>query len=290
MCLTPQALRALLRRARLALVLLAGLALGGCPSGGGASSVAATTAGESSTAPSRVEPEQLAVAVVEVHPHDPGSYTQGLVYHEGVVYESSGGYGRSGARRYALGSAEPDLLHPLDASLFGEGFELVNGELQQLTWKEGLMFSYSLESFEPTGQRRYRGEGWGLAYDGERLVSSDGTHVLSIRDPESLEVLEKRVVKRRGVNQDNLNELEFVGGALYANVYQTDEIVRIDLASGAVTAVIDASGLLAPEEERRAEVLNGIAYRPETDTFLLTGKYWPKLFEVRFVPRSAASP
>jgi glutamine cyclotransferase len=223
------------------------------------------------------------VEILAEYPHDPNLYTQGLVYHEGSVLESHGGYGRSGLMRYPLGG-EPTRRLTLDETLFGEGLERIGGTLAQLTWRAGRVLRYDLKSFAPLAEWRLRGEGWGLAFDGEVLWVSNGTHLLTAHDPETFARLRSVAVYRGSSPQTQLNELEWAEGALYANVYETDDIVRIDLATGTVTAVIDAAGLLAPDESIRAEVLNGIAYRADRGTFLLTGKYWPRLFEVRFVP------
>ncbi|MEM1249862.1 MAG: glutaminyl-peptide cyclotransferase [Acidobacteriota bacterium] len=253
------------------------LALSGCAARGPGAEEA------KSSSPRRVEPASLRVDVVERYPHDSTSYTQGLLWQAPFLYESSGGYGESRIRRTELGSVEALELLELDSEVFGEGLALVGEELFQLTWKEGLLYVYDREPLELREERRYPGIGWGLTFDGTHVVMSDGSHVLTFRDPETFKVERRLKVRRRGSVQADLNELEFVDGSIYANVYQTDEIVRIDAESGVVTAVIDASGLLTVAERRKAEVLNGIAYRAENETFLITGKYWPHLFEVRFV-------
>ncbi|HUP22125.1 MAG TPA: glutaminyl-peptide cyclotransferase [Thermoanaerobaculia bacterium] len=230
-----------------------------------------------------VTPERLRARVVAEYPHDPRSYTQGLLWHEGVVYESRGRYGQSGVRRYRLdGEVLTDVEIPDE--YFGEGLAMVGERLYQLTWQEGVVFVYEAESLEQLERLAFRGEGWGLAFDGESLIVSDGTHVLTFLDPATLTSRRRLVVRQQGAVRDALNELEYVDGAIWANVYQIDEIVRIDPESGAVTAVVDASGLLDGAEVPRAEVLNGIAWRPDNGTFLLTGKYWPKMFEVVLEP------
>jgi len=172
----------------------------------------------------------------------------------------------------------------LEDRLFGEGLARVGSDLWQLTWQSGVALRWRLADFELEQRIRFPGEGWGLAYDGQRLIMSDGTHELKFLDPERFELLGKLTVWRGSLPQDRLNELEYVPdqNALFANVYETDEIVRIDLATGMVTGIADLSGLLSDQELRSAEVLNGIAYWPDRETFLVTGKYWPKSFEVRF--------
>jgi len=152
----------------------------------------------------------------------------------------------------------------------------------QLTWREHKAYVYETARFERVGEANYDGEGWGLTFDGSRLWMSDGSDTLTIRDPKTLTPIERRRVTLDGHPRDYLNELEWVEGKLYANVWQSDDILRIDPASGKVEAVIDAGGLLTPEERASTDVLNGIAYDPARKVFLITGKLWPKLFEVTF--------
>jgi glutamine cyclotransferase len=229
---------------------------------------------------------RLRLEVVAAYPHDPEAYTQGLLWFDGSLYESTGLYGASSVRKIDLESGTLAIFRPLPPDYFGEGLARVGERLVQLTWQQGLALLFSLDDLEELGERSYVGEGWGLCFDGRHLIMSDGTQVLSFHDPETFAVVRRLEVTRGGTPLDRLNELEWVDGSVYANVYQTEEIVRIDPHSGAVVEVIDASGLLSPRERRGAEVLNGIAYRPDSGTFLLTGKRWPRVFEVRFVPTS----
>jgi glutamine cyclotransferase len=229
--------------------------------------------------------ERLKVEVLSVRPHDPGGFTQGLVWSRGKLYESDGIYGSSSLREVDPATGEVRRRLNLPPGFFAEGLALVGERLIQLTWREGSAFVYSVASFERVAELHYQGEGWGLCYDGRRLVMSDGSDRLTFRDPRTLAVLGTVAVRLDGQPVAQLNELECVVGQVYANVWQTDEILRIDPASGRVTAVIAAGGLLSPEERARADVLNGIAYDAAKRTFLITGKLWPKLFEVRFVPR-----
>jgi glutaminyl-peptide cyclotransferase len=157
--------------------------------------------------------------------------------------------------------------------------------LVQLTWRSGVAVVSDLESLEPQEMLRYPGEGWGLCFDGAELVMSDGSSILELRDPDTMALLREMTVWRGERPVRNLNELECVGDDIYANVWQSNEIMRIDAKTGRVTAVIDASGLLTAIESLRSDVLNGIAYKPDTDTFLLTGKLWPHVFEVELVAR-----
>jgi len=171
----------------------------------------------------------------------------------------------------------------IDPGLFGEGLARVGDQLFMLTWKSERVLAFDLKTFDSLRTLRYQGEGWGLCHDGARLVMSNGSDVLTFRDPESFESVGDVRVTLRGRPLGNLNELECVDENVYANVWEHDYIVRIDLASGRVTHQIDASNLLTRAEARGVDVLNGIAYSPETDTFYITGKWWPKMFEVSFV-------
>jgi glutamine cyclotransferase len=239
--------------------------------------------------------ERLTVKVLATHPHDPECYTQGLLWHEGELYESCGLYGQSSLRRVdpKTGMALKRVAVP--ATYFAEGLALVGERLLQLTWREGVVFLYDRKSLAKIGEVRYPGEGWGLCYDGKRLLMSDGSDRLTVRDPATFAVVGGEggtggeiKVTRDGVPVDQLNELESVGDSIYANVYQTDEIVRIDAATGRVTGSIDASGLLTPAEREKAEVLNGIAWNPESKRFWITGKHWPRMFEIELVPAGSA--
>jgi len=230
-------------------------------------------------------PERLAVKVLSVRPHDAQAFTQGLLLHGGSLFESTGLNGSSSLREVDPATGKVKRRVSVPSEYFAEGLAAVGDRLIQLTWKEEKAFVYRLADFKPAGELRYDGEGWGLAFDGRRLVMSDGSDRLTFRDPRTFAVLGEVRVTLAGRPLTQLNELECVDGAVYANVWQMDQIVRIDPASGKVTAVIDASGLLTPAERQNADVLNGIAWDPARKTFLITGKLWPKLFEVTFVPR-----
>lgn len=228
--------------------------------------------------------EQLKVEVIEEYPHATDAFTQGLLLHEEKLYESTGIRGRSTLRRVQLTSGTVEQMISLPDDYFGEGLARVEERLIQLTWTSGVAPVYDIETFEQIGEFSYTGQGWGVDYDGQMLIMSNGSEFLTFRDPETFEALGQVRVTLNGREQKNLNELEYVDGFVYANVWKTDNIVKITPNTGRVVAVIDASGLLTPEEDARADVLNGIAYDPATETFLITGKLWPKLFRVRFVP------
>jgi glutamine cyclotransferase len=219
--------------------------------------------------------------VVGVRPHDARAYVQGLLFHDGRLYESDGHYGRSQLVEIDPVSGRVLRSVRLPPDRFAEGLARVGDRLVQLTWREGVAHRWRLPGLEPDGEWRFEGEGWGLSFDGERLIQSDGSAVLTFRSPQDFRVLGRVTVRRAGSIVPYLNELEWVEGAVYANVWMSDEILRIDPASGEVTAVWDASALLDPAaRELGAEVLNGIAWEPGRRLFHLTGKYWPSRFEV----------
>lgn len=232
-----------------------------------------------------VEVEALRTRVVKRYPHDAEAFTQGLIWHGGLLYESTGQYGKSSLRRVRLEDGKVLAERKLDRRFFGEGLARVDERLVALTWRAGQAIVSDLETLEKQGALRYDGEGWGLCFDGTSLVMSDGSSTLTFRDPETMEVRGRVKVRENGIPVRMLNELECVGPQVYANLWRRQEILRIDPTTGSVTASIDAGGLLSPEEAARADVLNGIAYRPDTKTFLLTGKLWPAVFEVEFIPR-----
>ena len=227
--------------------------------------------------------QSLRVEVLRELHHDTSAYTQGLLWWDGSLYESTGRYGESRLRRLdpATGAVEQQVAVP--PAFFGEGLARAGNRLIMLTWMAERALVYDLRSFDAVRTFRYRGEGWGLCHDGDRLVMSNGSDTLTFRDPESFEPVGAVRVTLRGRPRDQLNELECVDGAVYANVWQEEFIVRIDPANGRVTHQIDAAGLLTRDEARGVDVLNGIAYHPDDGTFYITGKWWPKMFEVRFV-------
>jgi glutaminyl-peptide cyclotransferase len=255
----------------------------------GVAALIATLAGcANRTTPHAVGPqrvEDLVARVVRVYPHDARAFTQGLVYFDGGLFESTGLTGRSSLRRVDPDSGAVQAEVALDSPLFGEGLARVNDELIQLTWKNGRAFVWKLSNLERIREHGYPGEGWGLCYDGKRLVMSDGSDKLTFRDPRTFEEDGSVQVVRAGKPVRQLNELECVEGLVYANVWGSDYIARIDPASGEVTGWIDASGLLQGSERMNTDVLNGIAHVPERNTFLITGKLWPNLFEVKFLAR-----
>jgi glutaminyl-peptide cyclotransferase len=228
-------------------------------------------------------PESLRVEVVNTYPHDRGAFTQGLVLHQGTLYESTGLVGRSSLRQVELATGRVMRTVDVPPPYFAEGLALVGDRLIQLTWQHGKAFVYDRRNFTKQSEFSYKGEGWGLCYDGKQLMMSDGSSNLTVRSPDDFSVVRTVRVTMNGQPLDRLNEVECVGGAVYANVWMEDVIVRIDPATGAVTQRINAAGLLSPLERQADAVLNGITYDPSDKTFLITGKLWPKMFRVRFV-------
>ena len=223
--------------------------------------------------------------VVHVFPHDPEAFTQGLVYLNGVFYEGTGLNGRSTIRKVRIENGEVLQLHRIDSQYFGEGIAVSGDTLFQLTWTSGIGFLYDLASFQRKGTFTYAGEGWGLTHDGTRLIMSDGTATLRWLDPATRKPRGSLTVRDGGQPVANLNELEYVKGEIFANVWQTERIARISPRTGVVTGWIDLSGLLSPREQAQgAEVMNGIAYDSAGDRLFVTGKLWPKVFEIEIVP------
>jgi glutamine cyclotransferase len=229
--------------------------------------------------------EQMTYEVIQAYPHDPNAFTQGLIYLDGILYESTGLYGESSLRKLDLETGEVLQQIKLTNEVFAEGLTDWDETLVQLTWREGLGFVYNRADFDLLDEFQYETEGWGLTQDGERLIMSDGSSTLFFLEPETFEVTGTVNVSDDGEDIQRLNELEWVQGQVFANIWQTDDIVRIDPASGEVLGWIDLAGLL-PEDARTADtdVLNGIAYDPATDRLFVTGKKWPQLYEIRLVP------
>lgn len=223
--------------------------------------------------------------VVATYPHDPEAFTQGLVYDDGVLYESTGLNGRSSLRRVNLQTGEVLQRRDIDPQYFAEGLALFNNQLIQLTWQSNKGFVYDKTSFEPLREWNYPTEGWGLTHDGAQLIMSDGSAILRFLDPATFAVTREITVTDQGQPVMRLNELEYVNGEVFANVWQTDLIARIDPQSGRVLGWIDLGGLLTPAERQGTDVLNGIAYDPAGDRLFVTGKLWPKLFEIKLVPK-----
>jgi glutamine cyclotransferase len=225
--------------------------------------------------------------VVRSYPHDRRAFTQGLVYLDGVLYEGTGLNGQSGIRKVKLETGEVLQHRPLDPTHFGEGIAVWGKTIVQLTWQSEIGFVYDLTTFAPQKTFSYSGEGWGLTHDGRRLIMSDGSAALRFLDPKTFKETERLTVRDGETAVDDLNELEYVRGEILANVWQKHQIARISPRTGQVTGWIDVSGLLSPSEAAGVDVLNGIAYDAAGDRLFVTGKLWPRLFEIQIVPGNA---
>ena len=224
--------------------------------------------------------------IVKVYPHDPNAFTQGLVFQDGIFLESTGLRAQSSLRKVELETGR--VLQRVDVPIqyFAEGLAVLNGKAYQLTWQEQTMFVYNANTLFLESQFSYQGEGWGLTTDGTQLIMSDGTDELRFIDPRDFQEKRRIKVRLNGTAVDKLNELEYVKGEIFANVWKTDWVARIAPETGAVTGIIDFRGIL-PEKDRdtQTDVFNGIAYDAATDRLFVTGKRWPKVFEVRLRPK-----
>lgn len=227
--------------------------------------------------------------VARAYPHDPEAFTQGLFWRDGHLFESTGHYGRSTVRKVRLEDGAVLQSQTLSADYFGEGITDWEDRLISLTWRNGGGFVWDLPTLTPTAIFTYEGEGWGLTHDATRLIMSDGTADLRFLDPDTLVETGRITVTDGGRPVDRLNELEWIEGEIYANIWQSDRIARIDPATGRVKGWIDLAGLLSDAERASVEddVLNGIAWDPAARRLFVTGKHWPRLFEIRLTePRT----
>lgn len=225
---------------------------------------------------------QFTYRVINVYPHDKNAFTQGLVYNNGYLYESTGLNGRSSLRKVELQTGKVVKLYELPQEYFGEGLTEYNNSLIQLTWKSQTGLVYNQDTFEIMRQFFYPTEGWGIAQDGKKLIMSDGSERLYFLDPEALQVTGNLEVQDSGVPVKNINELEFVNGKLYANIWQTDNLAVIDPQNGRISGWIDLEGLLQTQSYTgTVDVLNGIAYDAKSGRLFVTGKLWPFLFEIQ---------
>lgn len=228
-------------------------------------------------------PQDIPYRIVAKYPHPPGSFTQGLVFENGYLYESTGRYGLSSLRKIRLETGEILKEFPLASNVFGEGITIYKDRIIQLTWRSLIGFVYDKKSFRLLDTFRYpaRIEGWGLTTDGKHLIMSDGSNRLYFLDPDSFMVRSRLEVYDSEGPVYNINELEYIEGTIYANVWQSLKIIKIDPRSGQVTATIDFSDIVPKEYRGHTDyVLNGIAYDPEGKRLFVTGKMWPLVFEV----------
>jgi glutamine cyclotransferase len=223
--------------------------------------------------------------VVHTYPHDPNAFTEGLFYDDGFLYESTGLEGHSSIRKVRLETGEIVQKHDLISTYFGEGIVRWKDRLIQLTYRTEVGFVFDFKTFDLQKNFDYKGEGWAMTTDGKRIIMDDGTPDIRFWDPETLKETSRITVTDQGQPVKDLNELEWIKGEIFANIWQTDKIARIDPATGKVIGWIDLTGLLSPADRASSQpdVLNGIAYDAKTDRIFVTGKKWPKLFEIRLV-------
>jgi glutamine cyclotransferase len=235
--------------------------------------------------PTPAPPPIYTYEVVAAYPHDPDAFTQGLVYEDGILYEGTGLWGESTLREVDLTTGTVLRLHALGDEYFGEGIALFDDQIYQITWQEQTGFIYEPATFEELGTFTYPHEGWGITHDGQRLIVSDGTPTIRFWDPETLQEIGRITARDNEGPVAMLNELEYVNGEIWANIWLTDRIARISPETGDVLGYIDLTGLLDTSAlTQPADVLNGIAYDPAADRLFVTGKLWPTLFEIEVVP------
>ncbi|MEX1116938.1 MAG: glutaminyl-peptide cyclotransferase [Akkermansiaceae bacterium] len=231
-------------------------------------------------------PAKLTYQVVSTRPHDPAAYTQGLQLAGGRLFESTGQYGESTLREIEPATGKILRKRPLAKNVFGEGLTLLNRELFVLTWKENTAYVFDPETFKLLRSHNYQGEGWGLTDNGKQLIMSDGSSELKFIDPKNFATLKTLTVLDGNAPVKNLNELEWINGEIFANIYQSEKIARISPDDGRVTGWLDLAGLRQQlTRPNRAEVLNGIAFDPATGHLLVTGKYWPQMFEIKITEK-----
>lgn len=224
--------------------------------------------------------------IKRIFPHNPSSYTQGLVWDKGTMYEGTGQYGESMLMNVDISTGNKLQSTQLAPTFFGEGIALFNGKIYQLTWQESTLYIYDAKTLDKIREIKYNGEGWGLTNDSTMLYMSNGSDQITVRDPETFDILRTIDVRLNGNRVRGLNELEWIEGEIWANVYMTDVIVRIDPTSGNVTGTIDLEGILpASDRTPNTDVLNGIAYDEADKRIFVTGKNWSKLFEIEIFKR-----
>lgn len=230
---------------------------------------------------SDIEPEVWAVNIVNQFPHNNNNFTQGLEFNDGALFESTGQLGQSKVAKIDMATGNDIIKMGLDATHFGEGITILDETLYQITWRTGRCFTYDKNTLQPKSKEfNYTGEGWGLCNDGKSIIMSDGTERITFRDPKTFSIQKTIEVYTNQESVINLNELEFIDGFIYANIWMTSKIVVIDPENGKVIAVIDGSELVKKGRGLNGDVLNGIAYDKQTQKLYMTGKRWEKLFEV----------
>ena len=227
--------------------------------------------------------------VINTYPHDRSAFTEGLVFEDGVLYEGTGLKGYSTLRRVKLETGEILKIRELPPQFFGEGVTIYGNKIIQLTWQSHIGFVYDKYSFKLLQEFNYPDEGWGITHNGKHLIMSDGTETLHFLDPETFEEVSQIEVSANDIPVTRINELEYIQGEIYANIWQTERIARIDPLTGQVVGWIDLKGILSPEDDSgTVDVLNGIAYDAKNDRLFVTGKFWPKLFEIELMGQGTA--
>lgn len=227
--------------------------------------------------------------IVNTYPHDRSAFTEGLVFKDGVLYEGTGLHGYSTLRRVKLETGEILQIRELLPQFFGEGVTIYGNKIIQLTWQSHTGFVYDKYSFKLLQEFNYPDEGWGITHNGKHLIISDGTETLHFLDPETFEEVSQIEVSANDIPITRINELEYIQGEIYANIWHTERIARIDPLTGQVIGWIDLKGILSPKDDSKAvDVLNGIAYDAKNDRLFVTGKFWPKLFEIELIGQGTA--
>ncbi len=233
---------------------------------------------------SDIIPQKLKYKVIKEYPHDVNAYTQGLVYEDGILYEATGLDTKSSLRKVDLNTGEVLFSFTIPNNFFGEGITIVNEKIIQITWQNNTGFVYDKKNFQVLAEFNYNTEGWGLTFDGEFLYMTDGSHIIYVLDPNTYSVVKQIPVLDNKDRVFYLNELEYINGFIYANIYLTEQIVKIDPKTGKVVATIDFTGLLPDAlKTEDTDVLNGIAFDKKNNRIFVTGKNWPKLYEVVFL-------
>ena len=275
----------MLRMLKTRLILTLALSLASLQCNAGANSGSTTNKGAENTNANTAAPVKYGYEIVHIYPHDRAAFTQGLVFINGKLYEGTGQEGQSSLREVDLQTG--NVLKKVDVPepYFGEGIALLNNKIYQLTWQHQVGFIYNADTFEQVGKFNYSGEGWGLTTDGHSLVLSDGSNRIRFLDPDSFHVTKTIAVVDGNLPVNELNELEYVNGEIYANIWHDNRIVTIDPQTGRITGWIDLTGLLPPGDVQDEEaVLNGIAYDEAGKRLFVTGKLWPRLFEIKLKP------
>ena len=241
----------------------------------------------SSYANEKIDTPVFGYKIVNTYPHDTNSFTQGLIFDKGVLYESTGLNGRSAVKIVDLKTGKTLKSHELPDNYFGEGIAIIENKIIQLTWRSKTGFVYDKKTLKLIKKFSYQTQGWGITYDGKYLIISDGSAVLYFMDPNTFKVVGTLEVYGDNGKVSKLNELEYINGEIYANIWGIEKIARINPKTGRVTAWIDLSGLLSDQDKKnRVDVLNGIAFNSDKGRLFVTGKLWPKLFEIELVPKN----